>query len=71
MIQNASSPPQTTFADIPAGQAFFAPIGVGIDCIKTSESPARAINLQSGAPVTIAPTDVVTAAPNATYTMWP
>lgn len=72
MIQNASSPPTTTWGDIQVGKNALAPIGNGLNLLKVDISGViHAVNLDTGQHVTIADTDVVTDAPNAEYTMWP
>lgn len=66
MIVVSSTPPSPTYSDIPAGDAFRYQ---GDDWHKLQSG--NAARLSDGVEITIAPTEVVTPAPGATYTMWP
>lgn len=74
MIEVASTPPTTTVADIPTGQAFQS-IGVSppIAYVKIAGAAngENAVNLANGQASVQAPTQVVTPAPLANFTLFP
>ena len=69
MIETASSPPVTTWADLNPGQAYRS--GIGEPWMKTDQ-PTTSVRLTDGLTASnIDPAEVVTPAPSATFTLFP